>query len=55
MQAVGYGSLGTFPIFVVFIAIGVHYQIPALTIFWSVFLGALLTAAIGLILKAHKE
>jgi uncharacterized BrkB/YihY/UPF0761 family membrane protein len=55
MLTMGYGGLSTLPLFVVFIVMSVHYQVPALTILWSVFFGATLTSAIGLIVRARKE
>ncbi len=55
MLTMGYGGLGTLPLFIAFIVMSVHYQIPALTILWSVFFGATLTSAIGLIVRARRE
>lgn len=55
MLSIGYGSLGVLPLFVAFIVSSVQHTVPALTILWSVLLGALLTSAIGLILRARKE
>lgn len=55
MLTMGYGGLSTLPLFTALIVMSVHYQLPGLTILWSVFFGATLTSAIGLIFKARKK
>ena len=55
LLTIGFGGLSTLPLFIAFIVMSVHYELPGLTILWSVLFGATLTAAIGSITRARKE
>jgi flagellin-like protein len=55
MLALGFSSVITLLLLVVFIVMSIHYQILALTILWSILFGVTLFATIIILIKAFNE
>jgi hypothetical protein len=53
--AIGLGNLAMLPFYIYCIYIGIKYDCDVVTVFWSVWLGMVLTLSLGLIARATKQ